>query len=121
MMNKPNTPAVQPVNGAVTKVFTCTPANQREMAAAVKAWPQLHALVKDLQAADLFPGLRAMRIRLTGNESFVAQGLGAIAAINATKPVLSIQPPATQIGGSHVGIWPEPLMQPATPATKPPE
>jgi len=55
------------------------------MAAAVKAWPALHALVQHLQAQDLFPGLRAMRITLTGSEAFVSQGLGAIAAINATK------------------------------------
>lgn len=68
-----------------TRVFPCTPENQRDMAAAVKAWPQLHALVKDLQAQNLFPGLRAMRIRITGSPELVAQGLGAIATLNATK------------------------------------
>lgn len=72
-----------PVVPMASRVITCTPANQRDMAAAVKVWPQLHALVKDLQAQDLFPGLRAMRIKLTGSAEFVAQGLGAIAAINA--------------------------------------
>lgn len=69
----------------VSKLITCVPSNQREMAAAVKAWPELHALVKDLQAQDLFPGLRSLRITLTGSEDFVAQGLGAVAAINASK------------------------------------
>lgn len=71
----------------VAKMIACTPANQREMAAAAKAWPELHALVKDLQANGLFPGLRAMRIKLTCSEEFVAQGLGAVAQINAAKPV----------------------------------
>jgi hypothetical protein len=67
------------------RLITCTRDNQKDMAAAVKAWPELLALVQSLQAQDLFPGLRALRITLTGSESFVAQGLGAITAINAPK------------------------------------
>lgn len=67
------------------KVITCSRENQKDMAAAVKAWPELHAWVQHLQSQDLFPGLRAMRITLTGSDQFVAQGLGAIAAIHATK------------------------------------
>lgn len=69
----------------VSRLITCTPANQREMAAAVKAWPELHALVQSLQSQGMFPGLRALRITVTGSEAIVAQGLGAIAAINASK------------------------------------
>ena len=69
------------------RLITCTKENHREMAAAVKAWPELHELVQRLQAQDLFPGLRALRITLTGSEAFTTQGLGAIAAINATKTV----------------------------------
>lgn len=67
------------------RLITCTRDNQKAMAAAVKAWPELHAWVQSLQAQDLFPGLRALRITLTGSEAFVARGLGAIAAINAPK------------------------------------
>lgn len=69
------------------RVITCTQANHKEMAAAVKAWPALFDLVQHLQSQDLFPGLRAMRITLTGDDQFLAQGLGAIATINATKAV----------------------------------
>ena len=76
--------ASEPV-AVTSRLITCSPANQREMAASVKAWPDLHALVKNLQDQHMFPGLRAMRITLTGSESFVAQGLGAIAVINASK------------------------------------
>ena len=69
----------------VSRVITCKPENQRDMAAAVKAWPELHSLVKGLQAQGVFPGLRGMRIRLAGSKEFVAQGLGAIQQINASK------------------------------------
>lgn len=69
----------------VSRVITCKPENQRDMAAAVKAWPELHSLVKGLQAQGTFPGLRGLRIKLTGSKEFVAQGLGAIGQINASK------------------------------------
>lgn len=59
-------------------VIVGTAENAAEMAAAVKRWPELHGLVKSLQQQNLFPGLRAMRIRLTGGEQFVAKGLDAI-------------------------------------------
>jgi len=68
-----------------TRVIPCTQDNARAMQQAVKAWPQLHDLVQSLQAQDLFPGLRAMRITLTGSEQFVAKGLDAIHEINAPK------------------------------------
>ena len=69
----------------VSRLITCVPSNQRDMAAAVKAWPALHETIKHLQAQDLFPGLRALRITVTGSEELVAQGLGAITTINAPK------------------------------------
>lgn len=69
------------------RVITCTQANHKEMVEAVKAWPDLHAMVQHLQSQDLFPGLRAMRITLTGDDQLLAQGLGAISTINATKAV----------------------------------
>lgn len=56
------------------------------MAATVKAWPQLHDLVKSLQAQDLFPGLRALQITLTGDQTFINGGLAAVRQINAPKP-----------------------------------
>lgn len=67
------------------RLITCTEENQKEMAAAIKAWPALHALVQSLRSQGVFPGMRALRITLTGSEAFVAQGLGAITAMNAAK------------------------------------
>lgn len=64
-----------------------TPDNAREMASAVKDWPELHDLVKGLQAQDLFPGLRGLRITITGDDQLLAQGLGAVKTINASKAV----------------------------------
>lgn len=49
----------------------------------VKAWPELHALVQELQAQNLFPGLRGLRMRLTGSEQHTAKGLGALLPENA--------------------------------------
>ena len=76
-----------PTQPLAKKVIRCTPDNAREMAAAVKAWPELHDLVKVLQAQDLFPGLRSLRITITGDEQLLAQGLGAVKTINASKAV----------------------------------
>ena len=69
------------------KVIRCTPENAKAMAGVVKNWPELHALVQDLQAQDLFPGLRNLQITLTGSEAFTAKGLDAVNEINATKAV----------------------------------
>jgi len=68
-----------------TKTIRCTPENASEMQQMVKAWPQLHALVQTLQAQNLFPGLRALSVTLSGPESFVAGGVGAITQLNALK------------------------------------
>lgn len=75
--------------GLVKKTIRCTPENAKEMAAVVKAWPELHSLVQSLQAQNLFPGLRNLQITITGNADQVAKGLGAILPPNATEPVLS--------------------------------
>lgn len=66
-----------------TRTIRCTPENAREMQQMVKTWPQLHTLVQQLQAQNLFPGLRALSIHTTGAPSVVAKGLGAVAHINA--------------------------------------
>ena len=68
-----------------TRVIRCTPDNVKEMNAVVKNCPALHDLVKSLQDQNLFPGLRALKITLTGPASFTAQGLAAIQQINAPK------------------------------------
>lgn len=60
------------------RVIGCTPENAAQMKCVVQGWPQLHGLVKQLQAADLFPGMRAMQITLTGSAEFVGQGLDAL-------------------------------------------
>ena len=68
-----------------TRTIRCTPDNAREMQQMVKQWPELHALVKDLQAHNLFPGLRGLSVTLTGPQSFLAKGIGAVNEINAPK------------------------------------
>ena len=68
-----------------TRTIRCTPDNARDMQQMVKQWPELHALVKDLQAHDLFPGLRGLSVTLTGPQEFVAGGIGAINQLNAPK------------------------------------
>lgn len=60
------------------KTITCTPENAAEFQRVVRAWPELQSLVQDLQAKNLFPGLRAMRITLTGGPEQRAQGLAAL-------------------------------------------
>lgn len=60
------------------RVIACTPENAGQMKRVVQGWPQLHGLVKQLQAADLFPGMRAMQITLIGSAEFVGQGLDAL-------------------------------------------
>lgn len=69
------------------KVIRCTPDNAAEMQRMVKAWPQLHALVQNLQAQNLFPGLRGLTVTLTGSEQFVAKGLAAVTQTNAPQAV----------------------------------
>jgi hypothetical protein len=68
-----------------TRTIRCTPENAAEMQRMVKNWPELHALVQHLQSQDLFPGLRALSVTLTGPESFLAKGIGAVNEINAAK------------------------------------
>ena len=70
---------------AATRTIRCTPDNARDMQQMVKQWPELHALVQDLQAHSLFPGLRGLSVTLTGPQEFVAGGIGAINQLNAPK------------------------------------
>ena len=70
-----------------SKTIRCTPDNAVEMQRMVKQWPELHALVQDLQAQGLFPGLRGLSVTLTGSAAFVAGGVDAVNQINATKAV----------------------------------
>ena len=69
--------------GKAKKVIRCTPENAAQVQAIVKNWPQLHTLVKDLQAAGHFAGLRSLQFTLTGSESYVGKGLGALLQPNA--------------------------------------
>ena len=75
----------KPAAPLATRTIRCTPDNAREMQQVVKNWPELHALVQSLQAQDLFPGLRGLTVTLTGPESFVGKGLGALIPENAPK------------------------------------
>ena len=69
----------------VTRHIAATPANAAAMRDFVRAWPELHALVQQLQADNLFPGLRSLQISLTGAPQWVAKGLGAALLENATQ------------------------------------
>ena len=66
-----------------TRCIRITPDNATEARDLVKRWPQLDSLVRSLQAADMFPGLRALQITLTGPADYVAGGLGAVMPQNA--------------------------------------
>lgn len=57
------------------RVIGCTAENAALVRDVVKAWPQLHGLVQQLQAAGIFPGLRALEFTLRGSPQFRAQGL----------------------------------------------
>ena len=68
--------------GEAKRVIACTEENAAQMREVVKQWPQLNALVKGLQAQGVFPGLRGMRVTLTGSEATVAKGLDALTGEN---------------------------------------
>ena len=68
-----------------TRTIRCTPDNAAEMQHMVKQWPELLAVVQSLQAQDLFPGLRGLSVTLTGPQSFVDRGIGALIPENAAK------------------------------------
>lgn len=68
-----------------TALIRCTPENAKKFQEVVKSWPELHDLVKSLQDQNLFPGLRAMQITLTGDEKTLAKGLDALIEENASK------------------------------------
>lgn len=87
-------PAVDPAGnstrtptGSITRTIACTPANAAHMQQVVKHWPELHSLVQDLQEQDLFPGLRGLRVTLTGAPEQVALGLDALAPKKPTRAV----------------------------------
>jgi hypothetical protein len=67
-----------------TRVIRCTESNAGAFRGLVAGWPELKALVLDLQAQDLFPGLRGMHVTLAGAPAWVAKGLAAIGQQNAT-------------------------------------
>ena len=69
-----------------SRTIHCTPENATEMQQVVKAWPELHRLVQNLQAQDLFPGLRGLSITLTGPQQHLDKGLAALLPPNAAKP-----------------------------------
>lgn len=68
---------------ASTRVICCDESNAPDFAALVNSWPELKALVRDLRAADLFPGLRGMQVTLTGAPEWTAQGMSAAIALRA--------------------------------------
>lgn len=88
----------QPVFGGnpPPQTIRCTPENAAEFQRLVKNDPDLLALVQNLQAQNLFPGLRGMSITLTGPKEQRALGLSAWAAEKpATSPASAATAPAT--------------------------
>lgn len=69
------------------KVIRCTPENAKEIQDLVKTTPALLNLVQSLQAQNLFPGLRALQITLTGPQSTLDGGIASAKAIYASKAV----------------------------------
>lgn len=65
------------------RTIRCTQENGAQFQKVVRAWPELSALVASLQAQNLFPGLRAASITLTGSEEHCAKGLAALLPENA--------------------------------------
>lgn len=74
-----------PAAAQATRTIRCTPDNARDMQQVVKNWPQLHDLVQSLQSQNLFPGLRALQITLTGPQEQLDKGLAALLPENAPK------------------------------------
>lgn len=72
-----------PLGETITRTIRCAPENAAAMQRLVKRWPELHAQVQALQAADLFPGLRCLSVTLTGSAAWVAGGVDAIHPQNA--------------------------------------
>lgn len=72
------------IEKGVRRTIAATPGNAAAMRDLIRAWPNLHALVQQLQADGLFPGLRGLQISLVGAPEWVAQGLAAPLPENAT-------------------------------------
>lgn len=64
-------------NPQAARTIRCEEHNAKEFQQIVKGTPELLALVQSLQAQDLFPGLRAMSISITGSPETVSKGLAA--------------------------------------------
>ena len=68
-----------------------TPTNPFKQA--LRDWPELGTLCRDLMAQGVFPGLRGLQITLTGNDETIAKGLDALIEQNAsTAPKTESQP-----------------------------
>ena len=72
-----------------TRTIRCTEDNLSDFKKMVREWPELHSLVKGLQAQGYFPGLRAMQITLTGSAEYLAKGIDAIHQENASSALKS--------------------------------
>jgi hypothetical protein len=76
-----------PTPPQATQTIRCTPENLAEFRQTVKGWRELHQIVDELIANDLFGGLRGVQITLTGDKSTVDKGLAGVREITAQKPV----------------------------------
>jgi len=58
----------------------CTAENVAEFRSFVKGWPEMVALIADLQKQHLFPGLRAVQITPRGTPKQIANTLASLTA-----------------------------------------
>lgn len=85
------TPSAGETTPQHTRTIRCNAQNAPEFQQLIKNDPQLLALVQNLQAQNLFPGLRAMQITLTGSAEHCANGLAAWPPENAASGPASDQ------------------------------
>ena len=68
------------------KTIRCTESSAAQFRDLVKADPELSRIVQQLQAQNMFPGLRAMSITLRGSRELIEQGLKAWPAPTPNQP-----------------------------------
>lgn len=72
----------------MTRTIRCTEHNAADFQRMVKQTPELLDMVQFLQKQNMFPGLRAMTITLTGKPELVAKGLEGVPEIFKTGSIV---------------------------------
>lgn len=66
------------------RTIRCTEANAAEFRQLIKSDEELQGIVQQLQAQDMFPGLRAVSVTISGDEATLQRGLQAWPAPSPT-------------------------------------